>query len=973
MKQKNYLKLIIVTVFFTLCYVKSTAQTGTISGVITDDYGLYVPGANVYIESIKKGTVSDFNGRFTLVQVPIGNQDLKITYLGYADVAETVEVIKGKTTALKFVMKPGDNFLDEVIISTSIGGEAKALNKQKSNLNITNVISTDQIGKFPDANIGDAIKRIPGITMQLDQGEARNVIVRGLSPQLNSVTLNGSRIPSAEGDNRNIQMDLIPSDMIQSIEVNKAVTPDMDADAIGGSINLITRTAPQNFRLSATAGSGLNFINDKRILNGSLLLGDRSKNGKFGWMISASVNDSDFGSDNFEADWDNKFEYNTGVQDTDGEDILEEVDVNPYAKEFQIRKYLVQRTRRSFSANLDYQLNSNNHLYFKSMYNWRDDRENRFRLKQEIKDGEDIATDEFTITNNNLVSFPVDVKRETKGGINNSRNENRRLEDQRMQNYTLGGDHLFGNVEIDWMASFAKASEERLNERYTTFEYDGDDPIIVNNDISNLKFPNYTPVNQQLANNLSDFVLDELSEQNQYTDEKDFNIFTNFKLPLQVFNSENGFLKFGFRARLKDKQRNNNFYEFKDAFEDTYSNMSIVNTRDYSQNNFLAGSQYQAGIFATPEWLGNITLNTADGEIVYDEFLGENFKAKENVYAGYIMTEQKLSDKLTALVGVRIENTNNKTTGNIIEYNEDGDYDSHTPTTEENTYTNVLPGLHLKYNFNRNTILRFAYTNTIARPNYVDLVPFRNIVREDEEISIGNSNLDPAKSLNFDLMAEHYFSNLGIVSGGLFYKDIKDFAYVSVTEATDNSLGTDTNGFDVFRPKNGEDASVFGIELAFQRKLDFLPSFAKNLNIYLNYTYLTSHANGINNEDGDERTDMTLPNTSPNMFNGSLGYDDGKFTARISGNFADAYIDEIGSNEFTDRYYGKQFFLDINVGYAITKQLRVYADLTNLTDQPLRYYQGAKNRTMQAEYYGKRLTFGLKYDLFKKSKELKSK
>jgi len=145
------------------------------------------------------------------------------------------------------------------------------------------------------------------------------------------------------------------------------------------------------------------------------------------------------------------------------------------------------------------------------------------------------------------------------------------------------------------------------------------------------------------------------------------------------------------------------------------------------------------------------------------------------------------------------------------------------------------------------------------------------------------------------------------------------------------------------------------------------------LNIYLNYTYLTSHANGINNEDGDERTDMTLPNTSPNMFNGSLGYDDGKFTARISGNFADAYIDEIGSNEFTDRYYGKQFFLDINVGYAITKQLRVYADLTNLTDQPLRYYQGAKNLTMQAEYYSKRLTFGLKYDLFKKSKESKSK
>ncbi|KAB8153354.1 TonB-dependent receptor [Kordia sp. TARA_039_SRF] len=967
MKQLNYLKLLFVTLFCTVSYAKMTAQTGIVSGIITDENGLYVPGANVYIEDIKKGAISDFNGRFTLVQVPEGDYELKITFMGYADTTENITVTAGKTTTVNIVMKPDETVLDQVTISTSIGGEAKALNKQKTNLNITNVISTDQIGKFPDANIGDAIKRVAGVTMQVDQGEARNVIVRGLSPQLNSVTLNGSRIPSAEGDNRNVQMDLIPSDMIQTIEVNKAVTPDMDADALGGSVNLVTRTAPQSFRLSATVGSGINFINDKRILNGSFLLGDRSKDKKFGWMIAASINDSDFGSDNFEADWDNEFEYNTGVQDTDGEDIIDEVAVNPYVKEFQIRKYLVQRIRRSFSANLDYQLNDNNQLYFKSMYNWRDDRENRFRLQQEIKDGEDIAIGEFTITNNNLVRFPVDVKRETKGGIDNDRNKNRRLEDQRMQNYTIGGNHIFGNVKADWMASYAKASEERLNERYVAFEYDGSNPIIINNDISDLEFPNYTPENAAIASNFSDYVLDELSEQNQYTDEKDVNIFTNFELPLQLFKAESGFLKFGLRTRLKEKQRDNNFFEFKDVFENIYPTMASVDTRDYSQNDFLAGSQYQAGVFTTPQWLGNVSLNpnAADVEIVYDEFLGENFTAKEDVFAGYIMTQQKLTDKLTVMTGVRVENTNITTTGNIVEYNEDGDYDSHTAITEENSYTNILPGLHLKYNLTPNTIFRFAYTNTIARPNYVDLVPYRNIIREDEEIEVGNPNLDPAKSMNFDVAAEHYFKNVGLISGGVFYKSITDFAYTSVITTTDDTYGAGTTDFDVKLPKNGDDASVFGVELAFQRKLDFLPSFAKNFNIYLNYTYLTSSADGIiTNEDGDERTDMKLPNTAPNMFNGSLGYDDGKFTARISANFSDAYIDEIGENEFTDRYYDKQFFLDFNVGYAINKNLRIYADFTNLTDQPLRYYQGAKERTMQAEYYGRRLTFGLKYDLF---------
>ncbi|UZJ63086.1 TonB-dependent receptor plug domain-containing protein [Sphingobacterium sp. KU25419] len=146
-------------------------------------------------------------------------------------------------------------------------GQAKALNQQKNNQNITNIISSDQVGRFPDANIGDALKRVPGITMQNDQGEARNIIIRGLAPHLNSVTLNGDRIPSAEGDNRNVQMDLIPSDMISTIEVNKTLTPDMDADAIGGSVNLITRASPNGKRLSATiAGVMVLFVKKETIL-----------------------------------------------------------------------------------------------------------------------------------------------------------------------------------------------------------------------------------------------------------------------------------------------------------------------------------------------------------------------------------------------------------------------------------------------------------------------------------------------------------------------------------------------------------------------------------------------------------------------------------------------------------------------------------------------------------------------------------
>ncbi|MCB0398474.1 MAG: TonB-dependent receptor [Winogradskyella sp.] len=943
---KHYFTLLFLTLsFFGL------AQSGNLQGVITDKDGLTIPGATVSISSLNKGTVTDFNGKYVLVDIPEGKYTITVKYLGYSDVTQDIDIVASQTVTLNFTLNSEDTALEEVTITGyGLSGQARALNTQKNKQNITNVVSTDQIGKFPDANIGDAVKRIPGITMQVDQGEARNIIVRGLSPQLNSVTLNGSRIPSAEGDNRNVQMDLIPSDMIQTIEVNKAVTPDMDADALGGSVNLITRTSPQGFRLSATVGSGLNFITDKRILNGSFLVGDRSKNDKFGWMVSASINDNDFGSDNVEAEWTDEFEFNNG-----DEDNLEEVDVNPYANVFEIREYLVQRVRRSFSANLDYKLDDNNTIYLKSIYNWRDDRENRFAFSQEILDGEDIAPGDFSVDGNgNLTMFPIEAKRQSKGGIDNNRNQNRRLEDQRMQNYSLGGEHLFGNVQFDWMASFAKASEERLNERY--LEYESEYIIDFNN---NQDKPLFTPINPSDAD-FADFEFGELTEENQYTEEKDFNFFINAQTPLSIIEGKDGFLKFGAKARLKNKNRDNDFTEYSDE-TGALDILGDIPTRDYSDSDFLAGSQYQIGSFASPEFLGGLNLNDTnlfDGEDLPEEYATANFDVNENVYAGYAMLNQDLSDKLSVLAGIRLEHTSIESEGNELVFDTEGDVAGITKVKDKNSYTNVLPGVHFKYDVTNNTVLRFAWTNTLARPNYVDLVPYREINNEDEEIFLGNSELDPTTSMNFDFMAEHYFKSVGIVSGGLFYKSISDFTYIFQSE--------DENGYEVYQPLNGDDASVFGAEVSFQRRLDFLPGFAKNFSIYLNYTYLTSSADGIRNEDGEERTDLDLPQTSPNMFNGSLGYAGKKFSLRLSANFSDAYIDEIGGNAFEDRYYDEQFFLDFNANVALNDNLSLYVNLNNITNQPLRYYQGVSSRTMQMEYYDMRLTFGLKYDLFKK-------
>ncbi len=938
----NVKKLLFVMLFLMFGLVKGQAQKGNIQGTITDENGIYVPGANVYIESLSKGAITDFDGRFTLVSIPQGSYTLKITYMGYADIDQEVSVTGGRTTAVNIVLNPSNVELDEVQVSAyGLSGQSRALNTQRNNMNITNVVSTDQIGKFPDANIGDAVKRIPGITMQVDQGEARNIIVRGLAPQLNSVTLNGSRIPSAEGDNRNVQMDLIPSDMIQTIQVNKAVTPDMDGDALGGSVNLVTRSSPQNFRVSATLGSGLSFINDKPIYNANFLLGDRSKNGKFGYMLAASYNNVDFGSDNVEAEW---------VNEAESPITEEDIEVAPFVEESDVRTYLVQRIRRSFSANFDYAFDANNSIYFKSMYNWRDDRENRFRLR--FRKMEPIFAD----GTETVIGYEGEIRRQTKGGMDNNRNKNRRLEDQRMQNYSLGGDHLFGKLKMDWMASYAKASEERLNERYA--EYEIGDAIPISADLSNPRYPSFRPANASDAS-LSNFELKEFTEENQYTDEEDANAFLNFKLSANIFGAGDGSIKFGGRYRAKNKVRDNNFFEYEPTGSG-FDTLADVETSDETKD-FLAGSQYIAGQFVTREFLGNLDFTNSslfEETDVQDEYLAGNYDVKEKVFGAYFMFDQKLSEKLSMIAGIRFESTKVDSDGNNVEYDEEGDFAGVTTIEDEHSYSNVMPGLHFRYAPGNTTILRFAWTNTIARPNYVDLVPFRNVINEDEEVEAGNPELDPTTSMNFDLMAEHYFESVGIISGGLFYKDIEDFIYPSL------SIDAQT-GYDLKTPLNGDSASIFGAEVSFQRQLDFLPGFAKNLSLYLNYTWLTSSTDGITNED-EVREDVDLPGTAPNMFNGSLGYGDRRFSARLSLNFSDAYLDELGGNDFEDRYYDKQIFLDFNANYTINKNLRIYASLNNITNQPLRYYQGVSERTMQVEFYEKRLTFGLKYDLFRK-------
>lgn len=941
---RNNLLTNLLTIAFTVLALSAMANNGAIKGKIVDENGLAMPGATVVVSDLEgAGAVTDVSGNFVILNVPEGKHNLKITYIGYKEAAQEVDVTGNGTVDMSFNLEPGVLLDGEVLVlGDRLKGQAKAINEQRTNDNITNIVAADQIGRFPDANIGDAVKRIPGITMQGDQGEARNIIIRGLAPQLNSVMINGNRIPSAEGDNRNVQMDLIPADMIQTIQVNKAILPEMDGDAIGGAVNLVTRTASDGMRVSGSLAGSYNEVGEMPGYNAGLVLSNRFLNNKLGAVLSASYRTDEIGSHNVEAEWENE------VEDADsGEDI----EVDPYLAVNEIRAYEITRSRRSVSLNLDYKINQNHVIYMKSMYNWRNDWENRFSLTTEV----DVA--EF---GNGVNAAPTSwigkADRQTKGGIGNNRVDNRRLEDQRVQAYSLSGDHLLGNLQLKWSGSYGKASEERPNERYIVYETDEDLVLNMTQSMSDTKFPLLSLSEGEVGP--TNMVFDKIEEENQYTQEENITGQIDLKLPLSVVAGQEGNLKFGAKVNSKTKERENGFVEY--AFVDESGNEFMNQLPNVNKNNgnYLAGSKYQAGQFVAESHLGSLDLNNTalfEGEDLPEEYQTANYEATETVTAGYVQWSQNMGDKLKLIAGARLENTNFDYTGyQFIE-----DDASASALTDSKSYLNIMPALHARFKASENLIIRAAWTNSLARPNYYDLVPYRYIIEEDEEIQQGNPDLDPTTSMNFDLNTEYYFETIGLLSVGLFYKSIDNFIYDQVGTEMYNG-----NEYETLTPANTGKGNISGFELAAQRQLDFLPGVLKGIGLYANYTYNASDVSGIANEDGDIREGLDLPGTADHMFNASLSFETGKLVVRVSANYSSDYIDEVGDDEFYDRYYDKQFFLDVNASYAFTKNWRLFAEANNLTNQPLRYYQGVESRTMQVEFYGPKYNVGVKFDLF---------
>ena len=930
MKKRFYAPLLMLT-FAALtspALANETDAPGSIRGKVTDAEHQTLPGAAIQIESLHTVVTSDQNGFYSLPNLKPGVYKVKISYVGYEPKVITVK-FDGRSLVQNVELSTS-NTLSEAVVTGAFFGQRKALQMQKESMGVSNVVSADQVGKFPDSNIGDALKRINGVNVQYDQGEARFGQVRGTAADLTSVTINGNRIPSAEGGTRNVQLDLIPADMIETIELNKVVTSDMDGDAIGGEINLITKNTPNHRVLNFNVGSGYSWISQKPLWDLGATLGSRFFNSRFGLMASASYQYSPGGSDNTE------FEY------------VENDDHSIALKEAQVRQYYVTRERQSYSLALDYTFNPLHKLYFKGMYNRRSDWENRYRISYKKLNGN---------------SSKQSVVMQTKAG--SSDNKDARLELQQTMDFTLGGEHNFGRLKADWAGSYSRATEDRPNERYASYQLKGEDFASDFKDVGE-KQPYYALQLPTLDD--SHWKLSELTNSDQSITENEWKGKINLTLPLTngLFGNT---LKLGAKYTNKHKTLDKSFfdYEAKEVLGDDWRNATVGQIRE----GFMPGNQYPIGsAFISKGTLGKTDFSQYNGTENLEEEAG-NYNIREQITAGYLRFDQKLGKRLEATAGLRVERTDLKTNGFNVTVPDEGDATIAPTGTYKHHYTDLLPSLLLKYKFCNDGNLRASVTKTISRPKYSALIANKCFNTADYTATIGDPNTKPAKAFNFDLSADYYFKSVGMVSVGMFYKNIKN---VNIEWSSNKYLGSDLGltgelaqeSWKVTQNINAYDARVIGVEAAYQRDFSFIAPTLKCVGFYATYTYTHSTTRNFNERLNVQESDNVKVAGSPeHTANASLFFEKWGANIRLSYNFASSFIDEMSTSRQLDRYYDKVNYLDLNASYTWGEKTKftVYANANNLLNQPLRYYQGEKNRTMQVEYYGVKVNAGLKINL----------
>lgn len=903
---------VILSALFMFCFAEGFSQT-TIKGTLFNSANRQkLNGATVSLKNTKAvilHNVSGEDGEFKFTGLAAGDYTLEINYVGFKPYTQHLS-LQNKTIELKISLIENAQVLSSVHVFTKINEEQEASSRtsEKNANNITNVISAQAMQRSPDINAANVLQRMSGITLQKNSGADESyAIVRGLEPRYNNTLINGVKITSPDEKSRFVSLDIVPSDLLQKIEVSKSLLPEMEGDAIGGTVNLIMKDAPDSLTFKATAQVGYNkiFLDRKftdfsksdiqsksanERLNQSyvaqpgdftrsnldfksktalpttvfgITFGKRFLNNKLGILIADNFQNQYYGSNS---------RFNIVSPDPNNNFV-------PHVISVANRTSSTQQLNNGLAIHADYNFNDKNKIIINNVFLYSYLAQARLSIDTAIIGGNGGRTVPGT--------GPI-------GGTDRSLTNNEYLE-----NLKIEGKHILSkNVLFDWTGVYSSATKKSPDRA----------EIITNKKISvdsTGKFAS-TP-----------YYFDGISRLWQHNEDKDYDALANLTYRGKL-NKVLVEVKAGGLYRHKDRNNRQDEYDLRPVADS--NGIKKPYTDIYSA-----------------QW----TVYNPHGTFNYDV---NNYHAYEDISAGY--AEAKISfEKLDIFGGARYEYTSQGFSVNTLN-----------PTLYSKvtkTYADLLPSVQLKYKLNHSTNLRASYNKSISRPNYFELVPYT--IRGQDFDEVGNPNLKHTVADNFDIRYEAFPSGEEQLFVSAFYKKLKN--------PIENALLSLSGGQLVYTPQNFADASIAGAELVYTK-------YFGDLGFTLNYTYINSKVNSpkiiadsvsASNTSVFKNQKRPLQGQSDNVLNLSLLY---KNTARkifiqIAYEYVGKTLSQVYPNFGYDYYQQPQSFLSLSGEKSLSRHFTFFGKFNNLLNTATTIK--INNITVGKDIYKANFNLGIRY------------
>ena len=821
--------------------------------------------------------------------------------------------------------------LDAVIVTGVRAAVFNARQIERDNDVISNVVSADDLGQFADQSVAESLQRVPGIGVDRDAGEARRLSVRGLGPLFNPVRLNGMLIGSSDLD-RDAVVDVLPNDLLGTLEVTKTLTPDMDGDAIGGAVNLkaidpFERDAGGSIRLEA--GQQDYSGQTKPKINGIYTNAfDLASGGRLGFSLAASYAERELEGDIFR-NRDTPTYLRVGGTCNPATSTVPCFLSSVRAEQ---RFDISERERAGVSANVDWILNDSHELYFRAVASTfdRSDTSWNNRYQWGTSDATAIGPNSGTFRRVQLRQQLTFTEREEQTWMGQ-----------------IGGRSRFDVWRFDYMLGFSSNEAETPQQLTGRFR--------ARNQVINLtQREDFIGIVQQPGTGAADpfnpanYVFDNLTliTEDRRDDIGAFRIDAARDLE---FANRAGELSFGIKTNRRDKSVDRE--ETNGDPSATGSGFPLTTLNNINRV-FVPTRTPNFGFQADPSDARTL-FNSARSVLrpVASNSAAEDYSVEEDVDAAYAMAKIELTPTLQMITGVRFETTDWVTGGNELETFENAagseTFTVRSLPTVSNSYDNFLPSLHFRWNVREDMVVRAAWTTAIVRPNFDEASATRSVSTVEDpdapgtffrEYEGGNPLLKPLTANQFDVSWAWYPSASSFLYIGAFYKQIDDF-YVEgsfigpdvVRAGLPVANGTATGGFDVANVfLNGDEATVQGLEFAFEKAFVELPGWASGLFVGGNVTLLDSEAKVGILRPGET---LPLPDQADRLANLSAGWENDRFTFRVSANLRGEQLDTVASRPELDQVLREYVSYDANVRWNLNEAFQVYFDATNLNER----------------------------------------